>query len=467
VYVGLADTAHTTANLCTATFDNVNAPGFTPPSASVPMGLGAIGGIEQVALNWQASSNATSYNVYRSTANGGPYTFVANVTTTNYNNTQVVGNGITYYYVVTGVNSLAGESGNSALASATTAVTVPAPWMTQDIGGPAWGSASYTNGAFTVTGAGADIWNTADSFRYVYVTTNSANFTMIARVASVQNANAWSKAGVMVRDSLNPGAANAFIAVTPGNGVTFQYRSSDGGNCNNTTTSGSAPFWVKLVRSGGTFTGYCSPNGTTWTQVGSTTLTNIATVCVGLAVTSHNNPGLCTAVFDNVSGLAWPLLPGAPGSLSAAAGNAQVALSWAAVGGASSYNLKSTTTNGGPYTLLTNVITTSYTNTGLLNGTTYYYVVSSLNMAGESTNSLPASATPEPPPTLIISQTGTNFMFSWPVASAGFTLQSSTNLALGNWVTVTSAVPQNTGGQWSVAIPPSTNTASTFYRLAK
>ncbi|HUZ08305.1 MAG TPA: hypothetical protein VMV89_12575, partial [Candidatus Paceibacterota bacterium] len=309
VYVGLADTAHTTANLCAATFDNVNAPGFAPPSASAPTGLVAAGGIEQVALNWLAAGNATSYNVYRSTTRGGPYALVANVTTTNYNDIQLVGNGTTYYYVVTGVNSLAGESGNSAQASAVTTVTVPFPWMTQDIGAPAWGSAFFTNGVFTVTGSGADIWNAADSFRFVYVTTNSVNFTMVARVASVQSINAWSKAGVMIRDSLNPGAANVFIAVTPGNGVTFQYRSNDGGNCNNTTTSGSAPYWVKLVRSGSTFTGYCSTDGTSWTQVGSATLTNIITAYIGLAVTSHNNPSLCTATFDNVSAPGWTLSP--------------------------------------------------------------------------------------------------------------------------------------------------------------
>ncbi len=467
VYAGLADTSHNTALLCAATFDNVNAPGFTPASASVPAGLVATGGVEQVSLSWRASANANSYNVYRSTTSGGPYTLVANVTTTNYADIQLIGNGTTYYYVVTGVNSLAGESGNSAQASATTTVTVPPPWMTQDIGAPAWGSAFYTNGVFTVTGSGADIWNTADSFRFVYLTTNSANFTMIARVVSVQNINAWSKAGVMIRDSLNPGAANAFIAVTPGNGVTFQYRSSDGGNCNNTTASGSAPYWVELVRSGGTFTGYCSANGTIWTLVGSTTLTNITTAYVGLAVTSHNNPSLCMAKFDNVSGLGWPLLPGAPGSLTAAAGNAQVTLNWAAASGANSYNLKSATNNGGPYTLLANVTTTNFINTGLLNGTTYFYVVSALNIAGESTNSVPASAMPQAPPTLIISQTGTNFMFSWPVASAGFTLQSSTNLAPGSWVTVTSAVVQSNGGQWSVTLPPSSNAVSTFYRLVK
>ncbi len=468
VYVGLADTAHTTANLCAATFDNVNAPGFTPLSASVPTGLTATGGVEQVALNWLASSNASSYDVYRSPASGGPYGLVANVAATNYNNIQLVGNGTTYYYVVTAVNSLSGESDDSAKVSATTAVTVPPPWLTQDIGAPAWGSGFYSNGLFTVKGAGADIWNAADSFRFVYLTSTSANFTMIARVVSVQNVNAWSKAGVMIRDSLNAGAANAFIAVTPGNGVTFQYRLSDNGNSANDDVGGlTAPYWVKLVGSGGTFTGYSSPNGTSWTQVGSTTLTNISKAYIGLAVTSHDNPSLSTAVFDNVNGLSWPLLPGAPGNLTAAAGDTQVALSWATVSGASSYNLKSATTNGGPYTILTNVITSGYTNTGLLDGMTYYYVVSALNLAGESTNSLPASATPQSPPTLMISPTGANFMFTWPVTSTGFTLQSSTNLAAGSWLTVTSAVIQSNGGQWSISLPPPTNSDSMFYRLSQ
>ena len=176
---------------------------------------------------------------------------------------------------------------------------------------------------------------------------------------------------------------------------------------------------------------------------------------VGLALTSHDSANLVPATFDNVTVPGWPLLPGAPGSLTAAAGNAQVTLSWPAVSGASSYNLKSATNNGGSYTVLTNVTTTSYTNTGLLNGMTYFYVVSALNIAGESTNSAPVSAMPQVPPTLMISQTGTDFMFSWPVTSAGFTLQSSTNLAPGSWVTVTSAVPQIINGQWQVILPSS------------
>ena len=102
--------------------------------------------------------------------------------------------------------------------------------------------------------------------------TATGDCTIIARVASVQNVNPWSKAGVMIRASLDANAANAFIAVTPGNGVTWQYRSSTGGGTTWNNTSGlSAPYWVKLVRSGNIFTGYRSSDGTNWTQQGKMT----------------------------------------------------------------------------------------------------------------------------------------------------------------------------------------------------
>ena len=86
---------------------------------------------------------------------------------------------------------------------------MPAPWQTQDIGavGVA-GSASLAaaTSTFTVTGAGADIWGTADALRYAYQPL-SGDGQIIARVATVQNTNVWVKAGVMIRGDVTAGAA--------------------------------------------------------------------------------------------------------------------------------------------------------------------------------------------------------------------------------------------------------------------
>jgi hypothetical protein len=86
--------------------------------------------------------------------------------------------------------------------------------------------------------------------------------------------------------------------------------------------------------------------------------------------------------------------PPAPTNLVATAGNGQVGLSWNASSGATSYNVKRSTTSGGPYTTIASPTSTSYTDTGVTNGTTYYYVVSAVNTAGESANSSQVSATP-------------------------------------------------------------------------
>ena len=86
--------------------------------------------------------------------------------------------------------------------------------------------------------------------------------------------------------------------------------------------------------------------------------------------------------------------PAAPAGLQATAGNAQITLTWNASTGATSYNVKRSTTNGGPYTTLASPATPSYTNTGLTNGTPYYYVVTAVNSAGESNPSSQATATP-------------------------------------------------------------------------
>ena len=88
-------------------------------------------------------------------------------------------------------------------------------------------------------------------------------------------------------------------------------------------------------------------------------------------------------------------VPPAPTGLAGTAGNAQVSLAWNAVSGATGYNVKRSTTSGGPYAnVAANNTGTSFVNTGLTNGTTYYYVVTALNASGESPISTQVSATP-------------------------------------------------------------------------
>ena len=101
----------------------------TPPAA--PTGLTATAGNQQVALTWNASSDATSYNVGRATTTGGPYTTIASPTTTSYTDTMVT-NGTTYYYVVSAANS-AGASGNSSQASAKPSGPVTSVSVTIDV----------------------------------------------------------------------------------------------------------------------------------------------------------------------------------------------------------------------------------------------------------------------------------------------------------------------------------------------
>jgi endonuclease/exonuclease/phosphatase family metal-dependent hydrolase len=180
--------------------------------------------------------------------------------------------------------------------------TLPSGWSSKDIGsvGAGGSATSSSSSAFTVTGAGADVWGAADEFRFVYRSL-SGDGTIIARVASEEAVDEWTKAGVMFRETLNAGSRHAFMLVSPGKGTALQRRTVTSGASANTSSSGRAPSWVKLVRSGSTFTGYRSADGVTWTKVGSTSIPMASTAYVGLAVSSHADPSLATVSFDQVS----------------------------------------------------------------------------------------------------------------------------------------------------------------------
>ncbi|MBL7186880.1 MAG: LamG domain-containing protein [Phycisphaerae bacterium] len=162
-------------------------------------------------------------------------------------------------------------------------------------------------GTFTMTGSGADITGPADEFHYAYKMLTGPG-TIVATVDSVENTNAWAKAGVMIRETLDADSAHAMAFVTPAQGVVFEYRlaaGQDNVGAAAQETGITAPHWVKLERdAAGNFTASHSTNGSSWTPIQSSIPQNISmasTVYIGLALTSHSASQTCEARFSNVS----------------------------------------------------------------------------------------------------------------------------------------------------------------------
>jgi hypothetical protein len=183
------------------------------------------------------------------------------------------------------------------------AAPLPSAWTGRDIGhvGVA-GETTFSGGTWTLRGAGADVWGRADGFQFAYQRFDG-DVEIEARVGSVQYIHAWTKAGVMIRGSLEPGSAHASMIVTPRQGIAFQHRTQNGGTSTNVTAaSGTAPYWVKLVRRGARVSAYRkASSASTWTHAGDATIALGTSVYVGLFVTSHDAARLATASFDNVA----------------------------------------------------------------------------------------------------------------------------------------------------------------------
>jgi hypothetical protein len=172
-------------------------------------------------------------------------------------------------------------------------------------------------GTYTMTATGADIFGTADQFHYAYKTLNGTG-SIVARVESVELADPWSKAGVMIRDTLQPGSKFAAVYITPTNadgsatnGCRFQARTDTDMDATSDTSVATAeqmaivaPYWVKLERDfAGNFRASYSADGSNWTMMSwnPQNISMSSTVYIGLALTSHNNNAVCEAVFSNVT----------------------------------------------------------------------------------------------------------------------------------------------------------------------
>jgi glucose/arabinose dehydrogenase/PKD repeat protein len=307
----------------------------------------------QTVVTHDLTPNLTSWSAGANVAGAGYFVDGAWETGT-YSTLDVVG----VVHVLTGMTSaqtiggtryrFAGWADGSALGDTITAgsgpgtytadydtvqTTMPSPWQSAEIGSPITaGTADYNSGdqTFYVDGAGADEFGANDQSHYVYQTV-TGDVTIVARVRYQTAASSWSKAGVMIRQSTTAGApfVDALVApdvspTTPnangvgcdpdgclaplppvnpamGYGARMQYTGSHSATPASYPVGFSEPDkWLKLQKSGNTFTSWLSSDGVNWTQIGIATETMTGPVTVGLFDTSHNIGQDSTAAFDNV-----------------------------------------------------------------------------------------------------------------------------------------------------------------------
>ena len=357
--------------------------------------LPAVGGLvftsktsSALALQWTAIAGATGYRIERST-DGTTFASIGNAATgaVTYSDTTVVPLGEYYYRVIATNATTEGTNPLAIFAGVPAATPLPAPWTSADIGTVVGtGAAGLSSGTFTVVSNGADIWGSADVFRYTYQPL-VGDGSIVARVATNEATGGWAKSGVMIRESAAANSKHAMVVVSPSNGVAMQYRSSTGGSSTNISGPAgvAAPYWVKLTRTGNVLTGFSSADGTTWTQVGSVTISMASSVLIGLSANSNAATLLNKSTFTNVTvSNSAPTVATAtaasPANVSAATtavsvlgaddhGEANLSYAWSATGPAAvtfsatgTNTAKSTTatfTKAGLYTLTATITDTS------------------------------------------------------------------------------------------------------------
>jgi len=171
-------------------------------------------------------------------------------------------------------------------------------------------------GTYTMSASGTDTWDLADEFRYAYKTL-SGDGSITARVVNVENTNVWAKAGVMIRETLDPYSTHGFMLVTPDGRRAFQNRpviADESFSANSNSGAITLPAWVRLVRQGNSITAYYkSENDPDWVQqpddenTGDDASPNPQTIVmrqdvyVGLAYTSHSPNIVGISVFSDVT----------------------------------------------------------------------------------------------------------------------------------------------------------------------
>ena len=285
----------------------------------VPSGLVARSTADGVRLTWVKSVDpvnavdAESYSVFRSARPGGEAQKIADELVVPEFHDKSAERGGLYFYIVKARNAV-GVSAPSVELAANAAL--PGPWLSRDIGDVKVSGFTEFNGErFTLEGEGKDIGGNRDSFHFAYAK-YSGEGTITARIVRPMSSQ-WSKLGVMMRESLDADSRHASVLLLPHWNGTLVARTETSGE---TTTHGSrhlgekhiikknrlsTPYWVRLIHFRGRFTGYISPDGFHWQEIGSVELKMKRPFYVGLPACSQLNKVTTTVTYDNVSIPLW------------------------------------------------------------------------------------------------------------------------------------------------------------------
>ena len=294
VYVGMFVSSVNNSSLATATFANVSVSSSASPApviTSLSATTGTVGSQVVIGGTGFGASQGSSLALL----NGTP------VTINSWGDTVIVMTipaGATTGLLVVSVAPSMNDS-NPVMFEVTTQ-PLPTGWLDQDIGTVAIaGSATYASGTFTVKGSGTGVnTSTSDGIHFVYQPL-SGDGTIVAQITSLSSG---AQAGVMIRGTLGASATYAATTVSGNESYFYERASTGGGGTQLAYHSISVPCWLKLVRSGSTFSSYVSTDGVNWTQVGTNpTISMAQNVYVGIFVSSVNNSSLATATFANVS----------------------------------------------------------------------------------------------------------------------------------------------------------------------
>jgi cellulose 1,4-beta-cellobiosidase len=313
----------------------------------------------------------------------------------------------------------------------------------------ALGASSYNLKRATMSGGPYTTIITQAATNYIdsNVTNGTAYYYVVSSVRSGgQSANS---SQVSATPQLPPPAPPASVAATPGNGQAVLAW---------TTSSGAATYDVEQSPvSGGPYVTIAATAGNSYTNTG---LTNGVTYYYVVASVNTNGAG---ADSGEVSATPQVSLPATPTGLTATTSYGQIQLSWNVASGASAYYLKRALAGGGPYAIIAEAPQPGWSDLIVTNSVTYYYVVSSVNAAGQSTNSPQVSVTITPALTLVHS--ASSLVLSWPSWAANYSVYATTNLNPPvAWILLTNT-PQSNNGTYYMNLT-FTNGGQQFYRLS-